>query len=495
MSLALAELTVVSMNVLLVSTYEMGRQPFGLASPAAVLQDAGHEVTCLDLSVQRLDIAAVERAELIAVYLPMHTATRIALALIDQVRSLNPTAHLCAYGLYAPLCSDLLRRRGVETIVGGEFEPGLRRLAARLAADCARPRWRRTGGDAAVPSGSPMETAEEAVDQMEGPEPAISLERQDFLLPRRAGLPPLSAYAHLIATDGSRRTVGYTESSRGCKHVCRHCPVVPIYGGRFRIVQLDVVLADIDQQVEMGAEHITFGDPDFFNGPTHAIEIVRRLHQRHPRLTYDATIKIEHLLRHADLLPRLSDTGCAFVTSAVESVDDTVLQKLAKGHTTADFERVVEVFREIGLALQPTFVAFTPWMTLEGYEHLLATIARLDLVDCVAPIQLAIRLLIPAGSRLLELEEIRRIAPELDPKILGHPWQHDHPRVDALQREVERLVARAGEEADRRAVFRRAWGLVQSALERPNPLPLPAAPTLPGRPRATIPYLSEPWYC
>src|SRR5207253_1855094 len=111
-------------------------------------------------------------------------------------------------------------------------------------------------------------------------------------------------------------------------HVCRHCPVVPIYNGQFRVVQPDVVLADIDAQVRAGAEHITFGDPDFFNGPTHAMRVVDALHAAHPHVTYDVTIKVEHLLRHGDLLPRLASTGCALVTSAVESIDDRVLALL-----------------------------------------------------------------------------------------------------------------------------------------------------------------------
>ena len=111
------------------------------------------------------------------------------------------------------------------------------------------------------------------------------------------------------------------------------------------MVQPDVVLADIRQQVAAGAEHITFGDPDFFNGPTHAMRIVEALHREWPAVTYDATIKIEHLLKHRDLLPRLRETGCLFVTSAVESVDDAVLAKLDKGHTRADFIEVVREFR------------------------------------------------------------------------------------------------------------------------------------------------------
>src|SRR6202023_1686193 len=251
-------------------------------------------------------------ASLIAFYLPMHTATRIAVRALERVRILNSSAHLCGFGLYAPVNAGLLRRLGVGTILGGEFEKGLLSLVRRLEPGAPSP-------------GLPQV------------EPEISLARQNFLVPYRDDLPLLEKYAHLTLPDDSTRVVGYTEASRGCKHLCRHCPIVPVYNGTFRIVQRDIVLEDIRQQVDAGAEHITFGDPDFFNGPAHALAIVESLHREFPQLTYDVTIKIEHLLHHAESLPKLRDTGCLFVTSAVESVDDSVLARLAKGHTRADF--------------------------------------------------------------------------------------------------------------------------------------------------------------
>ena len=482
------------MNILLISTYELGRQPFGLASPAAQLHAEGHKVRCLDLSVERLDDDAVGEAGLIAFYLPMHTATRIALPVIDRVRARNTRAHVCGYGLYAPISAEVLQERGVASIFGGEFEPGLRALARHLDAaghgrtnDAELGRVGQSGarsrGDARIGGTAP---------RPENAPPHVSWQRQQFAVPRRTGLPPLTAYARLVGTDGARRTVGYTETSRGCKHLCRHCPVVPVYQGRFRVVQSEVVAADVDQQVAAGAQHITFGDPDFFNGPRHAIEVVRALHARHPHLSYDVTIKVEHLLRHAELLPVLRHTGCAFVTSAIEAVDDAILAKLAKGHTRANFERVVTLCADAGLALQPTFVAFNPWISLAGYRELLATLARLDLIDNVPSIQLAIRLLIPGGSRLLELADVRELVGPFDPAVLGYRWRHPDARVDALQRDIEALVSRAGEDADRRALFERAWERAHAAEDGPR-LELPDV--APGRARATVPYLTEPWYC
>jgi radical SAM superfamily enzyme YgiQ (UPF0313 family) len=453
----------------LISTYELGRQPFGLASAAAWLRQVGAEVSCLDLSRQKLEEAVLKSADLVAFYVPMHTATRIAVRVVKKVQELNPSADLCAYGLYAPMNAGYLREVGFRTILGGEFEAGLTELVQRIGLREARVSIQNEG------------LAE------------ISLARQQFLIPDRSDLPVLSNYAQLIMPDGSRRTVGYTEASRGCKHLCRHCPIVPVYGGKFRIVQRDIVMADIRQQVEAGAKHISFGDPDFFNGITHALDLVREVHQDFPELSYDVTIKVEHLLKHAEQLPILRDTGCAFVTSAVESVDDQILRYFDKCHTRADFIAVVDLFKRVGLVLSPTFVTFTPWTTLEGYRDLLETLDKLDQVGNVAPIQYAIRLLIPAGSRLLELQEMQDIVGEFDPESLSYHWRHPDPRMDLLHSDLQETIARLlARNLDRQEIFSdvvRSVGLVGGNVT------LQPRSVREARQSTAIPHMNEPWYC
>ncbi|HVB07637.1 MAG TPA: CUAEP/CCAEP-tail radical SAM protein [Candidatus Acidoferrales bacterium] len=453
------------MKIVLISTYELGRQPFGLASPAAWLRAGGAEVACVDLSREPLREQGVRDADLIAFYVPMHTATRLAVQLLGAIRAINPSAHICFYGLYAPVNEAWLRKLGVRTILGGEFEQGLEDLAKRIA----------SGGSAAPQS-----------------EPVISLARQKFAVPDRARMTALDQYARLALPSGEKRTVGYTEASRGCKHLCRHCPIVPVYKGVFRVVERDVVLADIRQQVAAGARHITFGDPDFFNGVGHAMPLVKSLHEEFPHVTYDATIKIEHLLKHSRYLPTLRDTGCLFVTSAVESVDDSVLEKLDKHHTRADFLRVVLLFRKIGLTVQPTFVPFTPWTSPEGYLDLLEVLREENLVENVAPIQLAIRLLIPAGSRLLELSEVRALIRPFDEEAMVYPWAHRDFRIDVLSQELQQIV-HAGEKLNQ--TRSRIFARIEEAARRTAEIEAPARQQPPLVSRATIPYLTEPWYC
>lgn len=456
------------MRVVLLNTYDLGRQPFGLASPAAWLRREGVDVATIDLSRQKLPVDEIAAATLIAVYLPMHTATRLALPVIDRVRVLNPSATICAYGLYASLNEDLLRQHGVTIVLGPESEAELLSVAVGIA------------------SGTPKKGAP--------PQSRVTgraLPRLEFIQPDRAGLPSLDRYASLQMPDGSRKVVGATDATRGCKHRCRHCPIVPVYDGQFRVVPVDVVLADIRAQVEQGATHISFGDPDFFNGPTHARRIIEALHHELPHITYDAIIKVEHLLVHRDLLPVLAATGCLFITSAVESVDDAVLARLEKGHTRADFIAAARLCRDAGVTLVPTFVAFTPWTTIDGYIDLLTVVDSVGLSANVAPVQWSIRLLVTWSSRLLELDEVKSLIGPFDAGTLTYPWTHPDPRVDELQRQVMELagVKLANVRNDAFAAVRElayvARGVSKSLREFDLVLPS----------RSSIPYMNEPWYC
>ena len=443
--------------VLLVSTYDLGRQPFGIASPLAWLRRAGVDAAGLDLSRDPLPPDAVTAADVVAFYLPMHTATRLALPVIDRVRAINPAATICAYGLYAELNESLLRERGVSVILGPEAEQELVAVATAKAVALL---------------------------------PSAVLPRLQFIQPDRAGLPSLDRYASLQMPDGSRKVVGATDATRGCKHRCRHCPIVPVYDGQFRVVPVDVVMADVGAQVAQGATHITFGDPDFFNGPTHARKVIEALHRERPGVTYDVIIKIEHLLAHRDLLPLLAATGCLFVTSAVEAVDDEVLAKLEKGHTRADFIEAAALCRAAGLTLIPTFVAFTPWTTIDGYRDLLDVIEDLDLIEHVAPVQWGIRLLVTWRSRLLELPEIAKSVGPFDSHTLTYPWTHTDARVDDLQRRVMQLAGVRMTQS-RRGMFERIKALAHFTSPNDHIAKSPDTPTA----RASVPYLNEPWYC
>ena len=448
------------MNVVLVSTYDLGHQPFGLASPAAWLRRDGADVVCNDLAVENLNTEAIIAADLVALHIPMHTAARLSLRLLPRLTSLNPHALLVCYGVYAPRNQAGLVEAGVGVVLGGEAETRLVEVYRHLV------------------GGRPVDHLSTA-----------ALTKQKFVCPDRRGLPDLKKYAHLVGSDNEVILAGYSEASRGCKHLCHHCPIVPAYRGRFFIVGVDAVLADIEQQVDMGARHITYGDPDFFNGPGHAMRVIDAVSKRYPDLTYDVTIKVEHLRRHFKLLPRLVETGCLFVTTAVESFDDTVLQVLDKGHTGADVSLVVELCRDVGLEVSPTFVPFTPWTTPETYLELLQQIVMLKLVPRVASVQLAIRLLVPQGSYLLKNTSFSPFLGDYDADSLSYLWNYADSATAGLEQNVRKIVAAdVSNGVPSSETFSKLWQVTHEATGR-------KAPSVSFGDFEPTEAMSEPWYC
>lgn len=508
-------------SIVLISCYELGHQPLGLASPLGFLERAGFVPAALDIARCEFDERLVGGAKFVGISVPMHTALRLGVRVAERVRDINPRCHVCFYGLYATLNADYLLDNDADSIVGGEYEAALVSLVEALAAGLP---WKtvegivsRSSTDGNVYSdliqnhpSSPdlangvMGEAERQVEMFDNRERPFErakhvsgdhqpvLRRLDFTLPSRAGLPQLEHYARL-QRNGQQRLVGYVEASRGCSHLCLHCPIPSVYGGRFFVVAKEIVRTDIRNLVRAGAEHITFGDPDFLNGPRHSLDIVRGLHQEFPDLTFDFTAKVEHILKHAGLMPELAKSGCVFAVSAVESLSDTVLANLEKGHTRADVSRALEILRSAGIPLRPSLVSFTPWTTLDDYLDVLDFVETEGLHDQVDPVHYAIRLLVPPGSGLLSRPAIQPYLTGLDQAKFSYRWAHPDPRIDRLHEAVSALVEQATRDnEDTTLTFGRvrelAFGMHENRRPARQGRPLP-----PDRQRP--PRLTEPWFC
>ncbi len=490
------------MKTLLLSTYELGHQPFNLASPAAYLLRAGHEVRCLDLAVQELDAAQALAAEFIAISTPMHTALRLGVPLARRVRAINPRAHVCFFGLYAGLHAEYLLQNAADFVIGGEFEEAMVALVHTLAQRDIAPGFNTPlkGGiyrdaprhDSSLERGvlariNTLETRNTHTNTRN----LTQFPRQQFHLPARQLLPPLAHYAHLLIA-GERRLAGYVEASRGCAHHCRHCPITPVYAGRVRLVQEQVVLDDIAQQVAMGARHITFGDPDFLNAAKYSLRLVRELHARWPELTCDFTAKIEHILQYENLFTEFAALGCVFVISAVECLNNEVLKILDKGHTRVDVERAFAITRAAGIPLRPSLMPFTPWSTSEDFIALLEFVQEHGLFAHFDPIQFSIRLLLPPGSALLNLPETRKQLCGFDEEKFAHAWKHPDPRMDELQVRVAALVEAASKrQENRRVTLTRIRELGYELVGKS----MCAQMRLPPAPELDPPRLTEDWFC
>ncbi|HET7037197.1 MAG TPA: CUAEP/CCAEP-tail radical SAM protein, partial [Thermomicrobiaceae bacterium] len=237
--------------------------------------------------------------------------------------------------------------------------------------------------------------------------------------------------------------------------------------------------------------HITFGDPDFLNGPTHALRVCRALHEEFPALTFDITTRIEHILEHPTVVAELGMLGCRFAVSAVESVSPLVLERLEKGHTKEDVVAALAVLDEAGIAMRPSLLPFTPWTTLADYRELLEFIDAQDLVAHVDPVHLSIRLLVPPGSALLDRAETQRWLGPLDAANYTYTWANPDPRVDALQRQIAGVVeAAARDDEDVYQTFSTVRALTHQAAVLPGP-----GPARPHGRRPPPPRLSESWFC
>jgi hypothetical protein len=383
----------------------------------------------------------------------MHTAMRLASDLVERIRQQDHSLPIALYGLYADMHPDL----DVEARFVGEYEPAL-------------VEWIDTGA---------------------GRQSTVrDIGRKQFTTPSRNVLPALEKYAHL-AVDGEHRRVGYVEASHGCRHRCRHCPIPVVYDGRYRIVGAETVIADALAQIEGGAEHITFGDPDFLNGPPYAMSVLEELHRQAPDVTFDVTIKVEHLLRHSDLVRTLPRLGVLFAVSAFESTDDRTLQILDKGHTVTDMEAAVDLCHGVGLDIHPSWMPFVPWTTPADVVDIFRFLDRHDLLTATDPVQMSIKLLIPPGSLMLDVPEVQRALGDLDPAALTYAWTYADPSADELQRTLARMAEEAGDsgkdEADTMVAM---WTVALDAVGADiGEAQLPAGATS-GRPRMT-----ESWFC
>lgn len=466
--------------IMVVSCYELGHQPLGIAQPMGFLEQAGFSPVGLDIAVETIDEPALRLARFVGISVPMHTALRLGVRVAELIREINPACHICFYGLYASINAEYLLQELADTVVGGEYEIPLQSLIETLD------RGQTINHLEGVSSPNRV-----VAPYLKRPYSTTSTTSQP--IPSRTGLPMLDQYAQL-EENGTERLVGYVETSRGCLHLCLHCPIVPVYEGRFFLVPEAVVLGDIRRQVHAGATHITFGDPDFLNGPGHSLNIIRRMHEEFPHLSFDFTAKIEHLLKHRTLMPDLEAQGCLFIISAVESFTDYVLEQLHKGHTGADIVTALAILREAGISLRPSLVAFTPWTSLDDYLHMLDMVEEHDLIDATDPVQLSIRLLVPPGSALLAKSDIQRFLGSLDQASFQYPWTHPDERMDQLHQAVSAIVeASAKEEEDAMVTFDRIRASAVKIAGWPLETSTRTRVSRPDRPKP--PRLTESWFC
>ena len=444
------------MRVLLVSTYELGRQPVHIASPAAALAEAGVAVGVIDLAVEDWDWSLLDEVDAVAFSVPMHTAMRLAVPMARELRRQRPGIPIAFYGLYAGVGKDQVLGDVADSVFVGEYEPDLVEWALGVGSGSQRAGMRRSTGSSG------------------------------FHMPARSDLPGHDRYARL-EWMGETRLAAAVEASHGCRHRCRHCPIPVVYDGRMRVVGADSVLADLGQLASDGIQHVTFGDPDFLNAPRYSMDLLRKAHDAHPALTFDLTVKVEHVLAHRSLWPDMADLGVLFVVSAFESTDDRTLSILDKNHTAAEMSEAVDLLRSSGIYVRPTWLPFFPWTSPRHVAGIVEFIDEHRLWAATDPVQLAIRLLIPEGSLL---ESHPAVVPHLTgyrPEALTWSWEFEDPTTGQLYDELDSIAAAASDcGAEAGETLHRMRGTIAD-IAQVDLAPMPASPPAPR--------LTESWFC
>jgi radical SAM superfamily enzyme YgiQ (UPF0313 family) len=216
------------------------------------------------------------------------------------------------------------------------------------------------------------------------------------------------------------------------------------------------------------------------------------MHLEFPHITFDFTAKIEHILKHRALIVEFAQSGCIFVVSAVESLSNTVLENLKKGHTRDDVLEALRILQAAGITMRPTFVPFTPWSTIDDYIDIIEFIESQGLIDHVDPVQYSIRLLVPPGSLLLSQPDNQWLG-QLRQESFTYEWAHPDLRLDELHKQVSEVVEQAaGRNEDHHQTFHDILELAYAARGDAPPVRL-QVPIDPFRLRP--PRLTEAWFC
>ncbi len=250
--------------------------------------------------------------------------------------------------------------------------------------------------------------------------------------PRRDAAPALSKYPQLWLTKllEEERLVGGLELTRGCHHKCTYCSVFSAYEGKVVLGDVRQVLNDVDILIDMGMEHLTFIDAEFFNAKRRSFETLTLIHKRHPSLTYDFTTRVDHILEVRDELRGLYNQGVRVITSALEFPKNEVLKQVRKEVNVSDLKTAVRLVQNSGIVLNPTFIMFNPWVGLEDISNFNEFLVETNMENSVDPIQYETRLHLYKGSPLLENQTIRAL--KMEEHEFYYDWTHPDERVDEL---------------------------------------------------------------
>ena len=428
------------MKILLLSFYDLGKQPKIISELYKKLDNGSNQIDVVDYSIEEKNLT-LDNYDVLGIYASMHTASVLA---EQYLRDRKLPNKLFVFGLYANVFSEMFSDfQSIHSFDSDELES---LLEVQL-------------------------------------NPNYSFKHS---VPDRTILPSITDYSHIV--DGSNNLIaGSVETTYGCKHECTHCPVPIEFKGMFKTFGTEKIITDVTNQVEEGAKHISFNDPDFFNGPKHALKILQLLNEKHPSITYDSTIKVEHILKYPDYFQELKNLNMLFVISAFETTNDHVLNILQKNHSFNDLNKAVELSLENNIDIRPTWMPFSPWTEQNDLISIIKLIENYKLRETVDPIQLTIKLLVPKNSLILKRPEMKEYLLDYDPASFSYAWKYQFPNIDNIQNELFTYVLQHESENE----YTQYLGLVDILESHTNETLLNSEKYS----QRIVPKLSETWFC
>lgn len=410
-------------KILLVSNFEGVYQPQTVATATTPLLEEGFRVSVLDTYVEGIKSEYFAEPNLVAISVPLFDSINSAVEVAKRVRETNSDAHITFFGQHATIQSSRLAGKYGDTCVVGEWEEPLLGLARHIYGNL--PLHEVPG----VVTGTQLQL-------VNGQTWYPYMPRNHFRLPSRCLLPSLDKYP-LHQVDklcGGKQVVGATEIARGCHHKCLYCSVFAAYGGKVLLIPEDLIVEDVGNLVKGGMTHLTFIDADFFNAKHHGIKILRRLHTEFPELTYDFTTRVDHIRENKEYIREMEGLGVRFITSALEFPSQVVLDAVAKQASLEDIEGAVAFMRSTEIKLNPTFIMFNPWISLEDLMRFRTFVESNELDEIIDPVQYETRLYLYKGSPLLQLPSVQGLV--LTEREFHYDWKHPDPLVDELYEQV-----------------------------------------------------------
>jgi len=405
-------------KIAVVSAFEARLQPVLAASAAGALRTAGGQVTAWDADVFPADFPGGD-FDLVLISVPSFEGIERGADLAGQFKIAGaPRVLMC--GQYA-----WLNARALAGVTDGVLADEPEGVTGQLL-DYARGQVA-AGEVNGVFTGSGVRTR-----------PKRRTAR-DWQVPARDLLQPIGSYPEHDTKFG---LLGNIEATRGCHHKCSYCAVFAAYGVAAIPIEPGMVLADAAQLAAQGARHFAFVDAEFFNTRRHALQVIQAAAEQLGPVTFELTTRFDHILEFEAEINQMTEFGLKVITSALEFPSERVLQVFDKGIDVPGIKKAIRAAKAAGVELRPTFITFTPWVTMAEIQALDEFMDETGIADWVDHTARQTRLLLFKGSPLLGTPWLDGI--ELTDRGFYYDWKHPDPAVDGLWAQRRQEAVKAG---------------------------------------------------